>query len=119
MEARATEAPEAPAEAVPRITGGWCACGKCRQMPTEVESHTQQAAASLHAPLPLHSSAPQLEGGGEVELVEEPASCGVVVLLDVDHERDFPNMLYFPPAELSLELFLPHQRSQGPERGTG
>ncbi|CAL8396518.1 unnamed protein product [Gadus morhua 'NCC'] len=37
MEARATEAPEAPAEAVPRITGGWCACGKCRQMPTEVE----------------------------------------------------------------------------------
>ena len=38
MEARATEAPEAPAEAVPRITGGWCACGKCRQMPTEVES---------------------------------------------------------------------------------
>ncbi|CAL8359430.1 unnamed protein product [Gadus morhua 'NCC'] len=38
MEARATEAPEAPAEAVPRITGGWCACGKCRQMPTEVET---------------------------------------------------------------------------------
>ncbi|CAL8397646.1 unnamed protein product [Boreogadus saida] len=27
------------AEAVPRITGNWwCACGKCRQMPTEVES---------------------------------------------------------------------------------
>ncbi|XP_059921533.1 P2X purinoceptor 7-like [Gadus macrocephalus] len=39
MEARATEAPEAPAEAVPRITGNWwCACGKCRQMPTEHES---------------------------------------------------------------------------------
>ncbi|CAL8389156.1 unnamed protein product [Boreogadus saida] len=38
MEARATEAPEAPAEAVPSITGNWwCACGKCRQMPTEVE----------------------------------------------------------------------------------
>ncbi|CAL8254213.1 unnamed protein product [Gadus morhua 'NCC'] len=41
MEARATEAPEAPAEAVPRITGNWwCACGKCRQMPTEHESNT-------------------------------------------------------------------------------
>ncbi|CAL8380781.1 unnamed protein product [Boreogadus saida] len=41
MEARATEAPEAPAEAVPRITGNWwCACGKCRQMPqTEVEKY--------------------------------------------------------------------------------
>ncbi|CAL8385958.1 unnamed protein product [Boreogadus saida] len=39
MEARATEAPEALAEAVPRITGNWwCACGKGRQMPTEVES---------------------------------------------------------------------------------
>ena len=39
MEARATEAPEAPAEAVPRFTGNWwCACGKCRQMPTEHES---------------------------------------------------------------------------------
>ncbi|CAL8371584.1 unnamed protein product [Gadus morhua 'NCC'] len=38
MEARATEAPEAPAEAVPRFTGNWwCACGKCRQMPTEHE----------------------------------------------------------------------------------
>uniref|UniRef100_A0A8C5FCX9 P2X purinoreceptor 7 intracellular domain-containing protein n=1 Tax=Gadus morhua TaxID=8049 RepID=A0A8C5FCX9_GADMO len=39
MEARATEAPEAPAEAVPRIAGNWwCACGKCRQMPMEHES---------------------------------------------------------------------------------
>ncbi|CAL8349049.1 unnamed protein product [Boreogadus saida] len=36
MEARATEAPEAPAEAVPRITGNWwCACRKCRQIPTQ------------------------------------------------------------------------------------
>lgn len=39
MEARATEAPKAPAEAVRRITGSWwCACGECRQMPTEEES---------------------------------------------------------------------------------
>ncbi|CAL8300473.1 unnamed protein product [Boreogadus saida] len=38
MEARATEAPDAPAEAVPRITGNcWRACGKFRQMPPEVE----------------------------------------------------------------------------------
>lgn len=38
-QARAMEAPEALAEDVPRITGTWwCACDKCRQMPTEVES---------------------------------------------------------------------------------
>lgn len=41
MEARAMEAPQTnvTAETVSRITGTWwCACGKCRQMPTEVES---------------------------------------------------------------------------------
>ncbi|CAL8315418.1 unnamed protein product [Boreogadus saida] len=48
MEARATEAPEAPAEAVPRITGNWwCACGKCRQMPTEIEIPSSEPSA-LH-----------------------------------------------------------------------